>query len=142
MYTRMLVAAALALGISQAASAAEVDLSLAHWVPATHPLQALGMEPWAKDIEKASNGRIHITIYPAQQLGAAKDHYDMARDGIADIGFINPGYQPGRFPIMAAAELPFLFANAKGGVAGADRMVQAIRQEGDVRRLFLHGDQP
>jgi TRAP-type C4-dicarboxylate transport system substrate-binding protein len=52
-------------------------------------------------------------IYPASQLGAAPDHYDMARDGIADISFINPGYRPGRFPTLAAAELPFDFANAK-----------------------------
>lgn len=116
MYTRTLLALALSAGVAHTAFAAEVDLSLAHWVPATHPLQTLGIEPWAKSIEEESNGRIHITIYPAQQLGKAKDHYDMARDGIADIGFVNPGYTPGRFPIMSAAELPFQFANAKGGV--------------------------
>lgn len=116
MYTRILTTLVLGLGLSQAATAAEVDLSLAHWVPGSHPLQTLGMEPWAESIKEASNGRIEITIYPAQQLGAAADHYDMARDGIADIGFINPGYQPGRFPILAGAELPFNFGNAKGGV--------------------------
>lgn len=117
MYTRTLAALALSVGFAQAGSAAEVDLTLSHWVPGTHPLQVLGMEPWAESIKEASGGRIEITIYPASQLGAAGDHYDMARDGIADIGFLNPGYQPGRFPIMSAAELPFLFANAKAGVA-------------------------
>ncbi|MFZ2099681.1 MAG: TRAP transporter substrate-binding protein [Oricola sp.] len=116
MYTRALASIAFALGLATSASAADVELSLAHWVPGTHPLQTLGMEPWIKSINEASGGRINITIYPAQQLGAAADHYDMARDGIADVSFINPGYQPGRFPIMAAAELPFNFANAKGGV--------------------------
>jgi hypothetical protein len=31
----------------------------------------------------------------------------MARDGIADAAYVNPGYQPGRFPIFAAvAALP------------------------------------
>ena len=114
MYTRTLAALAVALTTSTAALSAEV--TLAHWVPGSHPLQVLGMEPWAESIRQATDGRVDIKIYPAQQLGAAADHYDMARDGIADIGFINPGYQPGRFPIMAAAELPFLFSNAKGGV--------------------------
>jgi TRAP-type transport system periplasmic protein len=114
MYTRTLAALAVALTTSTAALSAEV--TLAHWVPGSHPLQVLGMEPWAESIRQATDGRVDVKIYPAQQLGAAADHYDMARDGIADIGFINPGYQPGRFPIMAAAELPFLFANAKGGV--------------------------
>ena len=110
MYTRTLAALAVALTTSTAALSAEV--TLAHWVPGSHPLQVLGMEPWAESIRQATDGRVDIKIYPAQQLGAAADHYDMARDGIADIGFINPGYQPGRFPIMAAAELAFLFANA------------------------------
>jgi TRAP-type C4-dicarboxylate transport system substrate-binding protein len=44
----------------------------------------------------------------------------MARDGIADFTYVNPGYQPGRFPIIAAGELPFLFGNAKGGSAALD----------------------
>lgn len=116
MYTRTLAALALSAAFVLPSSAAEVELTLSHWVPGTHPLQVTGMEPWAESIKQASNGRIEISIFPASQLGAAGDHYDMARDGIVDIGFINPGYQPGRFPVMAAAEIPFLFANARGGI--------------------------
>ena len=56
---------------------------------------------WAELIEKASNGSIKIAIFPAQQLGKAFDHYNMARDAIADITHVNPGYEPGRFPIVA-----------------------------------------
>jgi TRAP-type C4-dicarboxylate transport system substrate-binding protein len=44
----------------------------------------------------------------------------MARDGIADLTYVNPGYQPGRFPIIGAGELPFLFADAKGGSQAID----------------------
>ena len=127
MYTRAL--ATCAMVAAGAASAQEVELSLAHWVPGTHPLQTLGMEPWIESIREASDGRIAIEIYPAQQLGAAPDHYDMTRDGITDIGFINPGYQPGRFPIMAAAELPFNFANAKGGVRALTEWYQPYAGE-------------
>ncbi|WP_117192428.1 TRAP transporter substrate-binding protein [Rhizobium terrae] len=116
------------------AQAAEVELTLSHWVPATHALQPGGMEPWAKSIKDASGGRIQITIYPASQLGAAQDHYDMARDGIVDIGFINPGYQPGRFPIIAAGEIPFLISNAKGGSRALDEWYRqyAAREMKDV----------
>jgi TRAP-type C4-dicarboxylate transport system substrate-binding protein len=129
MYTKTLTAIALAMGLTTSVSAADVELSLAHWVPGTHPLQTLGMEPWIESINKASDGRINITIYPSQQLGAAADHYDMARDGISDISFINPGYQPGRFPIMSAAELPFNFANAKGGVRALTEWYKAYADE-------------
>jgi TRAP-type C4-dicarboxylate transport system substrate-binding protein len=44
----------------------------------------------------------------------------MARDGVADVAFVNPGYQAGRFPIIAAAALPFLIANGRGGTAAVD----------------------
>ena len=86
-----------------------------------------------KSVEKASGGTIKYKIYPAQQLGKAFDHYDMARDGIADMTYVNPGYQPGRFPIIGAGELPFLMANAKGGIAAIDawyRKYAARRDEG------------
>jgi TRAP-type transport system periplasmic protein len=118
MLVRTLAALVLVMGCAHAALAQKVEATLSHWVPGTHPLQKHGMEPWAKSIKEASGGEIEIKIFPASQLGAAADHYDMARDGIVDIGFINPGYQPGRFPILAAAELPFHFANAKGAVRG------------------------
>jgi TRAP-type C4-dicarboxylate transport system substrate-binding protein len=51
-------------------------------------------------IEKDSNGTLKSKIFPSQQLGKAFDHYDMARDGIAGFTYVNPGYQPGRFPII------------------------------------------
>ena len=57
---------------------------------------------------------------PAQQLGKAFDHYDMARDGIADLTYVSPGYQPGRFPIFDAADLPFMLSNAKAGSGALD----------------------
>lgn len=138
-----LAAAASALAVS-AAAAQEVELSLAHWVGATHPLQVTGMEPWATSIAEASGGRIKITIYPAAQLGAAADHYDMARDGIADIAFVNPGYQPGRFPVIAAGELPFTIANAKGGSRALAEWYQdyAAAEMSDVHVCLVHLHDP
>ena len=96
-----------------------VQLKLSSWVPPAHPLNP-ALLAWAADIEKASGGTNKSTLFPSEQLGKAFDHYDMARDGIADFAYVNPGYQPGRFPIIAAGELPFLVANAKGGSAALD----------------------
>jgi TRAP-type transport system periplasmic protein len=110
----------LALGLSSAhAQDKEFNLKLSTWVPPAHPLNP-SLIAWAKDIEKDTNGTVKSTLFPSEQLGKAFDHYDMVRDGIADFGYINPGYQPGRFPVFAAAELPFLIANAKGGSAAVD----------------------
>ncbi|MFC7703705.1 TRAP transporter substrate-binding protein [Plastorhodobacter daqingensis] len=134
----------LALSTALPAGAADVELTLSHWVPGTHPLHVTGMEPWAESIRDASNGRIEITIYPAQQLGNAADHYDMARDMVVDIGFINPGYQPGRFPILAAGELPFMFSNAvSGSRALHEWYAQYAEQEmADVHVCMVHLHDP
>jgi TRAP-type C4-dicarboxylate transport system substrate-binding protein len=121
----MAVAAASGLALFTATTVATqaqektFELKISHWVPPSHPLQK-ALEDWGASVEKDSNGTIKYKVYPAQQLGKAFDHYDMARDGIADLTYINPGYQPGRFPVIAAGELPFLIANAKGGSQAFD----------------------
>lgn len=96
-----------------------INLKISLWAPTTHPLYA-AMQDWGASVEKASGGTLKYTIYPSEQLGKAFDHYDMARDGIADMTYVSPGYQPGRFPIFAAGNLPFLMTNAKGGSRGFD----------------------
>jgi TRAP-type C4-dicarboxylate transport system substrate-binding protein len=136
-------AAALLLGGATGALAQEktIELKLSHWVPASHPLQK-ALEEWGAAVEKDSGGTLHYKVYPAQQLGKAFDHYDMARDGIADLTYINPGYQPGRFPIIAAGELPFLMSDAKGGSEALDAWYRkyADKEMKDVKfcLAFIH----
>src|ERR1700749_3224182 len=91
-----------------------VNMKVSLWVPPAHPLVP-ATKAWAEDIEKASGGTIKMSVFPSEQLGKAFDHYDMARDGIADVTYVNPGYQPGRFPIAAAGQLPFVFNDGKKG---------------------------
>lgn len=118
---RLLLALLLAACLGSAAEAAdpEVNLKVSVWLPSAHPLVG-AIKAWSDDIEKQSGGTIKSTIFPAEQLGKAFDHYDMTRDGIADVGYINPGYQPGRFPIEAAADIPFTFGDAVKGTEALD----------------------
>ncbi len=143
-FTISVCAAAIAAIIGSGAALAQektFELKLSHWVPPSHPLQK-ALEEWGADVEKESGGTIKYKVFPAQQLGKAFDHYDMARDGIADLTYINPGYQPGRFPIIAAGELPFLIANAKGGSQALDAWYRkyADKEMKDVKfcLAFVH----
>jgi len=112
-------AIAATLSFAAAAQDKQVDLKLSTWIPPKHPLSP-ALQAWADDVKRESNGTIVPTIFTTEQLGKAFDHYDMTRDGIADFAFVNPGYTPGRFPVMAAGELPFLFASGKSGSAALD----------------------
>jgi len=100
-----------------------VNMKVSLWVPPAHPLVP-ATQAWAADIEKASGGTIKMTVFPSEQLGKAFDHYDMARDGIADVTYVNPGYQPGRFPIAAAGQLPFVFSDGKKGTLAVNEWYQ------------------
>lgn len=92
-----------------------IELKFSSWVGPAHGHHTQVMVPWAKMIEEKSGGRLKITLFPGSTLGKPADHYDMVVNGIADIAFTSPGYTPGRFPLISAAELPLLYKSAKGG---------------------------
>ncbi len=135
-----LASAALGLPLPLLAQDKPVEMKFASWVPAQHALAKTGFEPWAKSVEAASGGSIKVALFPAQQLGKANDHYDMARDGIAEITYVNPGYQAGRFPIFSAAELPFLMTQPGAGSAAFDAWYRKYSgaEMKDVKVCFAH----
>ncbi len=146
MLVRHLAVALAALTLAAAPVLAQdktVTLKMSSWVPPAHPLNP-SLVAWAADVEKESGGTIKAILFPSEQLGKAMDHYDMARDGIADLTYVNPGYQPGRFPIIAAGELPFLISNAKGGSAALDEWYRpyAAKEMKDVHVCFAFFNDP
>lgn len=83
-----------------------VELKLAHFWPATHPAEKELVQPWAKAISDATNGRVKIVSYPSQTLLQAPGIYDGVVNGIADIGISCFSYTRGRFPVSEVFELP------------------------------------
>jgi TRAP-type C4-dicarboxylate transport system substrate-binding protein len=134
----LLAAAALAPAIGPAwAQDKAVELKIAHWVPPSHSIHK-AMEEWGKSLQAATKGTVTFKVFPSQQLGKAFDHYDMVRDGIADVVFINPGYQPGRFPIIDAVNLPFMMSKGGEGSQAADAWYRkyAANEMKDVKYCF------
>ncbi|MHB8125230.1 MAG: TRAP transporter substrate-binding protein [Desulfitobacteriaceae bacterium] len=91
-----------------------VELKLAHFFPATHPAETELVQPWAKAIAEATEGRVKITSYPGQTLLQADAVYDGVVKGIADMGLSCFSYNRGSFPVLEAFELPGIkYANSK-----------------------------
>ncbi|MGD9925807.1 MAG: TRAP transporter substrate-binding protein DctP, partial [Pseudorhodoplanes sp.] len=113
-YQCLLLAGAAALSMVATEALAQdkpVNLRLSYWVAPSHMLTP-GYKDWAAALEKESGGTIKTTLFPSSQLGSGSDHYDMVRRGIADVGLISPGYTAGRFPVIAAVDLPFLVSDS------------------------------
>jgi len=93
-------------------ASAKTTLRLSNWIPPKHPIAADMIFPWAKKVEKASNGRIKVNILK-KALGKPPAAFDLAKDGIADISWGVHGYTPGRFVVTQLVELPFLGDDAE-----------------------------
>ena len=105
------LASGLLMGAVSTANAAET-LLLSSWLPPKHPIVANMIKPWIDAVEAESNGELKIRILP-KALGAPPAHFDLAKDGVADLSYGVHGYQPGRFKLTAATELPFLGDSAE-----------------------------
>ncbi len=142
---RFLLAAGAVIALATSANAQDkaVDLKFSFWIPPAHPLIPTTQQ-WADDIAKESKGSVKVTIFPSEQLGKAFDHYDMARDGIADLTYVSPGYQPGRFPLFAGAGLPFVLTNGTGGSRAIDAWYRkyAAKEMKDVKFCLAFAHDP
>ena len=138
MLNMKMISTALALLLAAAPAAAET-FKLSHWVPPQHPF-AKSLGEWAKSIGMDSGGEIKVSVFPAGQLGPASDHYDMAKNGIADATWVNPGFSPGRWPITSLAELPLTIADPIGGSVALTKWYRpyAAKEMPDVHYCFTH----
>lgn len=120
-----LLAAAAAWLTPGAASAQTIELKLSHFVPPQHAFHKWA-SAWAQQLEKDSNGRLKITIYPNGQLvGPPNRQFDAARNGITDIAWTLHGVTPGRYPMTELANLPFAWPGTDPDIAEmAKRMTE------------------
>ena len=141
--THLLTATALVCSLAGAASAQTV-LTVANWLPPSHPLVSELIVPMTEQIAEATGGEVTATILPAP-LGPPQAHFDFAVNGVADITFGVQGYNPGRFKTTNIVELPFLGDSAEDiSVAYWRVFDQMLRDAGEyddvhVLSVFSHG---
>jgi len=107
-----LAATALGLALTGAAAAQEFTFKLHHLLSAKAPAHSKMLVPWAEQVEKNSNGRVKIEIFPSMSLGGKPPELiQQARDGVVDIVWTVNGYTPGLFPRTEVFELPGVYKN-------------------------------
>ena len=97
-----------------------ITLNYANFPPAS-TFPCVQMEHWKQEVERRTGGRVRINTYPGGTLLGAKDIFDGVVAGTADIGNFAMSYQPGRFPVSEAVDLPHFFPDAaRASLALAD----------------------
>lgn len=138
------IAFAAAAALFAGAAQAETKLTVANWLPPTHPLVSEVIVPMTEQIAEATGGEVVPEILPAP-LGPPPAHYDFAVNGVADITFGVLGYSPGRFKTTNIAEIPFIGDSAEAVSVAYwrvwDEMLKDSGEFDDVKVLavFTHG---
>ncbi len=138
---KALAATAAALTFSVQAQAAEFEFKMHHLLPAKAPAHSKMLEPWARQVEANSGGRIKIEIFPAMTLGGKPPELiSQARDGVVDIVWTVNGYTPGLFPATEVFELPGVYKNdvRATNMAMCEMFDTDLRSEGGFNRSSQH----
>jgi TRAP-type C4-dicarboxylate transport system substrate-binding protein len=122
---------------------AQTKLNYSIFFPAPHKNTVLATE-WAKEIEKRTNGKVVITMFPGGTLTPADKCYDGVVKGLSDIGMSVLSYTRGRFPLTEVIDLPLGFKNA----ASATKLINLYynkfkpKELDDTKVMYLHAHGP
>ncbi|MFA6109033.1 MAG: TRAP transporter substrate-binding protein [Candidatus Latescibacterota bacterium] len=126
-----------------AAQPKPVELTYSIFFPPTHQNTVLATE-WAREVEKRTEGKVKITVFPSGTLTAADKCYDGVEKGISDLGMSVLGYTRGRFPLSEVIDLPLGYRSGAQATALVNAFYQKFQpKEFDtVHLLYLHAHGP
>jgi TRAP-type C4-dicarboxylate transport system substrate-binding protein len=99
---------------------------------------------WAKEIEKRTEGRVKITVFPGGTLTPADKCYDGVVKGISDIGMSVMGYTRGKFPLTEVIDLPLGYKNGLSATRLINQYFQKFQPKEfeEVKVLYFHAHGP
>jgi len=120
-----------------------IELSYSIFFPPTH-IQCKTAQQWAEEIEKRTNGKVKIVIYPAGTLTEAPQCYNGVVNGLSDIGMSCFAYTRGRFNLLEGLDLPLGYPSGLIATRVATEMVSKYKPEevSDVHVLYIHAHGP
>ncbi|WP_375596496.1 TRAP transporter substrate-binding protein [Algihabitans albus] len=127
MFSTKSFVAAVGLAVMAAAvpaSAEETVIRFSNWLPPTYPLTTDVFVPWAEKLEEETEGRVRIEFVSG--LGSPQSHFDLVRNGVADMAFSVHAYNADRFPLVMMVELPFLAPDSRSSSIAAWRTYEAF----------------
>jgi len=127
----------------QGGQPAKIELSYSIFFPPSH-IQCKTAEAWAREIEKRTDGRVKITLYPGGTLSKAPQCYEGVVNGISDIGMSCLAYTRGRFPLMEGVDLPLGYPNGRAASRIATDIALKFKPKelADTHVLYFHAHGP
>jgi TRAP-type C4-dicarboxylate transport system substrate-binding protein len=126
-----------------AADAEPIKLTYSNFFPPANHQSQLA-EQWCREVEKRTGGKVVVEYYPGGTLTKAKQCYDGVVEGLSDIGMSCLAYSRGRFPVMAAVDLPLGYKSAAQATTTANAVYGHFKPEelSDVEVMYFNGHGP
>ncbi len=86
----------------------KTTLILAHGLDTKHTVH-LAMEYLADQLEKHSEGKMEIRLYPSQQLGTERQCLELLQIGSVDITKVSAAVMEGFAPVYKVLSIPYIF---------------------------------
>ena len=120
-----------------------MKLRLSVMWPPQHPWTKT-FDAWGKDVEKATNGRVTVTVFAANTLSPPMQVYDNTVKGVVDVGTSLLAYSPGRLPLSEVLQQPLGYKSGLQATRAANAYYKKFKPKefDDVHVLFLHGAAP
>ncbi|EGB14765.1 Extracellular solute-binding protein, family 7 [Pseudodesulfovibrio mercurii] len=133
----------IAAGLASPARAESVRLTYSSFFPPTH-IQSKLAQQWCDEVELRTGKAVIIDFYPGGTLSPAKQCYDGVVEGISDLGQSALAYSRGRFPVMAAVDLPMGYKNGVQATAVANAVYDKFSpaEFDDVVPMYFHAHGP
>lgn len=99
-------------------------------------------EKFGEELEKLSDGKMSVEIYPASQLGLEQDMIQQLETGSLDFGFLTNAYMSTRQESLNAWFMPFTFNNLEEATEmrtseAAKEMLEELSSQGLVGLDFM-----
>lgn len=138
MFTKL--SAGLALAAALALPAKAEQLRFSSFEPPVAFLTAKVFPEWGRRVAEATDGEVTVKMFPGGTLGRSPaQQLKLVADGVADVAFIVPGYNPGVFPGVTVGELPFTVTSAQSGSSALWEMYEKGLLQGDFDKYKIIG---
>lgn len=138
--TKSILAGAVFLASWVSAASAGTELRFSSFEPPVAFITKEILTKWAKDVTADSEGTISVKIFAGGTLGRdPAQQLKLVEDGVADIGWIIPGYTPGRFQEGTVAELPFVVNASETGSTAIWSLYEQGLLKGDYDKFKIIG---
>lgn len=136
-FSRLIAPLSLVAALLAGPAIAQQKIQIAGNFATEHPSSVAVEQVFKKELARLSNNALQVDVFPAMQLGGAKENVDAVRSGTLALTWVGAAYLSRIVPELEALSLPFVFESREAAFRVIDGPVgdaidQRLQQKGFI----------